>query len=97
VPERVPCDHYLSGISDTGQLGPNWFEDVHDNGQLVRCGEVGTHCKLKPQDPYLIDVLAPAPTSRAAAGAHRGPALGCVLKDDTWGVIHKNPSGLCRL
>src|SRR6266545_1455043 len=23
VPERVPCDHYLSGISDEGRPGPN--------------------------------------------------------------------------
>src|SRR5437773_2057882 len=35
-PERVPCDHYMSGISHTGQPGPNWFQVV--NGQMLECG-----------------------------------------------------------
>jgi len=33
-PQRVPCDHYLSGISDTGRPGPNWFQDV--DGRLLK-------------------------------------------------------------
>src|SRR5437870_6721954 len=47
APERVPCDNYLSGIADTEQPGPNWFEDVDNNGKLVKCGAAGTHCELK--------------------------------------------------
>jgi len=95
VPQRVPCDHYLSGISDTGQPGPNWFEDVDDNGQLVKCGEAGTHCKLKPENQYLLDVLAPGTYVACGGKGSPGTCGGCVLKDETWGVIHKNPSGLC--
>jgi hypothetical protein len=34
-PTRVPCDHYLSGISDTGMPGPNWFQLV--DGKWVKC------------------------------------------------------------
>src|SRR5207244_2006818 len=41
APERVACDNYLSGIADTGMPGPNWFEDVDNNGKLVKCGEAG--------------------------------------------------------
>src|SRR5215510_5250216 len=35
-PQRVPCDHYLSGISETGRPGPNWFEEI--GGRRLRCG-----------------------------------------------------------
>jgi hypothetical protein len=58
-PERVPCDHYLSGISDTGRPGPNWFQDFGEfpNEQFVKCGEPGTTCKLKDENQYLLDIF----------------------------------------
>lgn len=60
-PERVPCDHYLSGISDQGVPGPNWFQDMgYPSGreQLVKCDEPGTRCSLKPENQYLLDISA---------------------------------------
>ena len=97
VPERVPCDNYLSGIADTGLPGPNWFEDVDNNGKLVKCGEAGSHCDLKPENQYLLDVFAPG--SYVACGGKGSPGTCgvCVLAPSTWGVIHRNPSGLCGL
>lgn len=95
VPQRVPCDHYLSGISDTGQPGPNWFEDVDNNGTLVECGKEGTHCKLKTENQYLVDVFAPGNYVACGGKGSPGTCGGCLLTDETWGVIHKNPSGLC--
>jgi hypothetical protein len=58
-PERVPCDHYLSGMSDQGRPGPNWFQDFGDfpNEQFVKCGETGTTCKLKEENQYLLDIF----------------------------------------
>jgi hypothetical protein len=58
-PTRVPCDHYLSGISDEGRPGPNWFQDVGEwpNEQLVKCGETGTTCHLKEENQYLLDIF----------------------------------------
>lgn len=55
-PEREACDHYLTGISDQGRPGPNWFQEI--NGQLVKCGAGGTSCELKPENQYLLDIYA---------------------------------------
>jgi hypothetical protein len=97
APERVACDNYLSGIADTGMPGPNWFEDIDSNGKLVKCGEPSTHCDLKPENQYLLDVYAPG--SYVACGGKGSPGTCgvCVLAPSTWGEIHKNPSGLCGL
>jgi hypothetical protein len=96
-PQRVPCDNYLAGIADNGKTGPNWFEDIDDNGKLVKCGEPNTHCELKPENQYLLDVYAPG--SYVACGGKGSPGTCgvCVLKPSSWGVIHRNPSGLCGL
>jgi hypothetical protein len=58
-PQRPACDHYLSGISEQGRPGPNWFQDFGypgGNERLVRCGETDTTCSLKPEDQYLLDI-----------------------------------------
>jgi hypothetical protein len=60
-PQRVPCDHYFSGMSDQGVPGPNWFQDTGwPNGpaaeRLVKCGSPGTTCQLKPENTYLLDI-----------------------------------------
>ena len=57
-PTRVPCDHYLSGMSNQGVPGPNWFQDFGDfpNEQFVPCGTPGTTCSLKPENQYLLDI-----------------------------------------
>jgi hypothetical protein len=58
-PQRVPCDHYLSGMSDQGVPGPNWFQDFGYPGgteRLVKCGAPDTKCNLKPENQYLLDI-----------------------------------------
>jgi hypothetical protein len=57
-PQRVPCDHYLSGMSNQGVPGPNWFQDFGDfpNEEFVKCGDPGTTCSLKPENQYLLDI-----------------------------------------
>jgi hypothetical protein len=99
-PSRVPCDHYMSGISDTGRPGPNWFEEV--NGQLVRCGGVGgvpdeaPHCRLKEENQYLLDVTAGG--LYVACGGRGAPQTcgGCNLDDDLFGRFQPTTAGLCR-
>jgi hypothetical protein len=58
-PQRAPCDHYFSGMSDQGRPGPNWFQDFGYPGgseRLVKCGAPDTTCSLKPEDQYLLDI-----------------------------------------
>ena len=57
-PQRVPCDHYLSGMSDQGVPGPIWYQDLGNfpAEQLVKCGTSGTTCSLKPENQYLLDI-----------------------------------------
>jgi hypothetical protein len=97
APERVACDNYLSGIADTGLPGPNWFEDVDNSGHLVKCGDPLSHCDLKPENQYLLDVYAPG--SYVACGGKGSPGTCgvCVLSPNDWGYIHKSPNGLCGL
>jgi len=100
-PTRVPCDHYMSGISDTGRPGPNWFEEV--NGHLVRCGGVGgvpddaPHCHLKPENQYLVDVTAGG--QYVACGGIGAPQTcgGCLLDDSLFGQFNPTTAGLCQL
>src|SRR4029450_1970689 len=61
-PQRVPCDHYLAGISETGRPGPNWYKE--ENGTRLRCGGLGvaaetSDCRLKDSNQYLLDVTEP--------------------------------------
>src|SRR6185295_5406578 len=97
LPERVPCDNYLSGISDEGRPGPNWFQDIDDKGTLVKCGLPNTNCELKPENQYLLDVYAPGIYVACGGKGSPGTCGVCVLAPSTWGFIHRNPSGLCGL
>jgi hypothetical protein len=58
-PERVPCDHYLSGMSDEGRPGPNWYQDLGNfpDERLVKCGSPDTTCRLKDENQYLLDIF----------------------------------------
>jgi len=99
--ERVPCDHYLSGTSDTGRPGPNWFQVI--DGKMLRCGGYGgvpeeaPNCSLKENDQYLLDVSAPGLYRACAGQGGSGTCGGCILTEDTFGVIHRSPAGLCKL
>lgn len=98
-PQRVPCDHYLAGISETGRPGPNWFQDV--NGRLLRCGGVGVpseapDCALKPENQYLLDITAGGQFVACGGVGSPGTCGGCLIDQDTFGVIHNSPAGLCR-
>jgi len=92
-PERPPCDHYLSGIADTGKPGPNWFEQV--GGQLVKCGEPGTHCELKPENQYLLDVYSVGKYVACGGKGSPGTCGVCILL--TFDRNHKSTGGLCTL
>ena len=97
-PQRVPCDHYLSGTSETGRAGPNWFEEV--NGRLLKCGGQGVtgesgNCRLKENNQYLLDVTAPGKYVACGGTGSPGTCGNCVLEPRTWGKIHPTPAGLC--
>jgi hypothetical protein len=57
-PERVPCDHYLSGMSEEGVPGPDWYQDFGNfpDEEFVKCGTSGTTCSLKEENQYLLDI-----------------------------------------
>lgn len=99
--ERVPCDHYLSGISYTGRPGPNWFQVI--DGKMLKCGGYGgvpeeaPNCGLKANDQYLLDVSAGGVFRACAGEGGSGTCGGCVLAQDTFGVVHRSPAGLCKL
>ena len=99
-PERVPCDHYLSGISDEGRPGPTWYQEV--DGKRRRCGGLtlpgdAPNCSLKEENQYLLDVSAPGKYIACAGTGSNGSCGVCVLADDSFGVIHRSPAGLCGL
>jgi hypothetical protein len=96
-PQRAPCDHYISGMSDESRPGPTWYEEV--NGELVRCGGLtlpggAPNCTLKPENQYLLDVRAPGKYV-ACGGAGKKSCGACILAPGTFGVIHSTPAGLC--
>jgi len=100
-PTRVPCDHYMSGISFTGRPGPNWFQEV--NGQLLRCGGVAgvpdeaPDCHLKEENQYLLDVTGGG--QFVACGGTGAPQTcgGCLLDDSLFGTFQPTTAGLCQL
>ena len=96
--ERVPCDHYLSGISETGRPGPNWFQEV--NGRLLKCGGQGVTgdapgCRLKDSNQYLLDVTEPGKYVACGGTGSPGTCGNCVLDEGVFGKIHDTPAGLC--
>lgn len=99
-PERVPCDHYMSGMSDEGRPGPTWYQEV--NGKRLRCGGLNLpgdapNCGLKPENQYLLDVSAPGKYIACAGTGSNGSCGVCVLADDSFDEIHRSPAGLCGL
>jgi hypothetical protein len=97
-PQRAPCDHYVSGMSDEGRPGPIWYEEV--NGRLVRCGGLSLagaapNCTLKAENQYLLDVRAPGKYVACGGAGSNGSCGVCILAPDSFGVIHRTPAGLC--
>lgn len=100
LPERVPCDHYLSGISETGRPGPNWFQEI--GGRRLRCGGLGVpaeapDCFLKDNNQYLLDVSAAGKYVACGGTGSPGTCGSCTLDESVFGVIHNSPAGLCQL
>lgn len=98
--ERVPCDHYLSGISETGRPGPNWYQEI--NGRRLRCGGLGVpaeapDCALKENNQYLLDVSAAGKYVACGGTGSPGTCGSCTLDENVFGVIHSSPAGLCQL
>jgi hypothetical protein len=98
-PTRVPCDHYVTGIADTGNPGPNWFQLV--NGEWEKCPGTNTQgnapdCRLKDENQYLLDVFAGGTYKACGAQGSTGTCSNCILDQADFGVIHKSPAGLCK-
>ena len=98
--QRVPCDHYLSGISDEDRPGPTWYQEV--DGKRLRCGGLNLpgdapHCGLKPENQYLLDVSRPGKYIACAGKGSNGSCGVCVLAADSFDEIHRSPAGLCGL
>ncbi len=99
-PERVPCDHFMSGMSDEGRPGPTWYQDV--DGKRLRCGGLGLpgdapNCTLKAENQYLLDVRSPGVYVACTGIGANGTCGVCVLENDSFDRIHRSPAGLCGL
>jgi hypothetical protein len=92
-PERVPCDHYLTGISDEGVPGPNWFQEIA--GQLVKCGTPGTSCRLKPENQYLLDIFAVGKYVACGGKGSPGQCGECTISTMERSKV-SSLGGLCR-
>ncbi len=97
--QRVPCDHYASGMSDAGRPGPNWYQIV--NGQKLRCGGAGIegdapNCRLKDENQYLVDITDGGWFQACGGKGTLGYCGDCVIDESTFGTIHDSPAGLCK-
>jgi hypothetical protein len=92
-PQREACDHYISGISDQGRPGPNWFQDM--DGRLVKCGDPGTTCALKPENQYLLDIYDVGRYVACGGTGSPGTCGDCIIQ-----TMERSPSGntggLCK-
>lgn len=95
-PQRVPCDHYLSGMSDQGRPGPNWFQDfgTAPAERFVKCGEPGTTCSLKPENQYLLDINAVGRYVACGGTGSSGTCGDCIIQ--TMQRSTGSLGGLCK-
>jgi len=96
-PQRVACDHYLSGMSDQGVPAPNWFQDfgtAPDAERFVKCGEPGTTCSLKPENQYLLDINEVGRYVACAGTGSSGTCGDCIIltMEQSTGSL----GGLCK-
>ena len=93
-PTRVPCDHYLSGMSNQGVPGPNWYQDLGNfpNEQLVPCNSPDTRCYLKPENQYLLDITDVG--RYVACSSATGTCGDCVI--ETMQQSTGSLGGLCK-
>lgn len=99
-PTRVACDHYLAGISDSGRPGPNWFEER--DGRMLKCGTSAQpgeslNCDVRDESQYNLNVRAPGKYVACGGRGSTGSCGPCRILEEDWGVIHRNPAGLCKL
>ncbi len=97
-PQRPFCDHYLSGTSQTGRPGPDWYQVV--NGQRLRCGGLGVpseapDCNLKDNDQYLLDIRGPGHFVACGGKGSPGTCGECLISDAEFGSLHDSLGGLC--
>ena len=103
-PGRVACDHYMTGLADTGGPGPNWYQKV--DGKLLRCpgdnlsGEA-PGCYLKPENQYLLDVYQPGHYVACGGKGSNGSCGECILLESEYdpppSAIGNRRPGLCKL
>ena len=103
-PGRVACDHYMTGLADTGGPGPNWYQKV--DGRLLRCpgdnlsGDA-PGCYLKPENQYLLDVYQPGHYVACGGKGSNGSCGECILLESEYdppaSAIGNRRPGLCKL
>jgi hypothetical protein len=98
-PSRVACDHYITGIADTGGPGPNWYQKV--NGKLLRCpgdnlpGDA-PGCYLKAENQYLLDVYQPGYYVACGGKGSNGSCGECILLEEEYETPPANVGGTRR-
>lgn len=58
-PQAVTCTNLVSGISDTGRYGPNWFYNDHTVCRPIGVGDNDAGCRLHETNQYLVYAFGP--------------------------------------
>jgi hypothetical protein len=99
-PQRVPCDYYLAGMSQDGRPGPDWYKEEADGtrflcGSATRAGQTGD-CSVREENQFLLNIQAHGKYVACGGQGSNGSCGQCVVYEEDWGVIHRNPAGLCH-
>jgi hypothetical protein len=94
---RPACDHFMSGLSDEGRPGPNWYHEV--DGVRHKCGTTTTtgassFCATRDESQYNLNIYGPG--KYVACAPATGTCGVCVILTSDWGVVHRSPAGLCK-
>jgi hypothetical protein len=99
-PSRVPCDHYLTGISDEGRPGPNWFYK-DENGELHECLAPGnkhgiSQCNVNSSNQYLLDIRKYGTFLACGSKGSTQTCGECTISEADFDKQHTNPAGVCK-
>ena len=63
---------------------------------LPECEYAAPTCFVRVENQYLLDIHGPGRYHACGGTGSNGLCGVCVIRDEDWGVIHRNPAGLCK-